>query len=270
MKLKEVCTQTGLTQKTVRFYEEKNLIIPNSIMKNGRSYRDYTQENVKALQEIAILRKALFSLEEIYLMQQDPDEIPEILQNYTERICEMAVITEALSKTAKTLDVCTVTDISKLARAMDPAAKTLPLPSYDRKPSFRRIEDAETAELTRLRRDKAMRSGDSPFFLEQQQFTNRLGLFNEHYRHNSLLSGGTANFRKPEEPMLLRYVNLVLSGMILLLTLTAFYFMLQHKIRLVELWNSIKNWIIHVDFTLITIRLLTSPVYRILHHIRQT
>lgn len=264
MKLKEVCTQTGLTQKTVRFYEEKSLILPNSIMKNGRSYRDYTQENVKALQEIAILRKALFSLEEIYLMQQDPDEIPEILQNYTARICEMAVITEALSKTAKTLDTSTVTDISKLARAMDPAANTLPLPSYDRKPSFRRIEDAETAELSRLRRDKAMRSGDSPFFLEQQQFTNRLGLFNEHYRHNSLLSGGSANFPKPEEPMLLRYVNLVLSGMILLLTLTIFYFLLQHKVELVTLWENIKGWLIPLYIGLLVIRLTTSPLYKIL------
>ncbi len=264
MKLKEVCSQTGLTQKTVRFYEEKNLIIPNSIMKNGRSYRDYTQENVKALQEIAILRKALFSLEEIYLMQQDPDEIPEILQNYTERICEMAAITEALSNTAKTLDTSTVTDIFKLARAMDPAAKTLPLPSCDLKPSFRRIEDAETAELTRLRQDKAMRAEASPFFLEQQQFTNRLGLFNEHYKHNTSLSGGTANFPKPEEPKLIRYLNLFLSGLILISTLSIVYFLLQHKVELVALWNNIKYWIIPLDASLLIIRLLVPRFYYLL------
>lgn len=39
MKLKEVCEKTGLTQKTIRFYEERGLIAPSHSTKNGRSYR---------------------------------------------------------------------------------------------------------------------------------------------------------------------------------------------------------------------------------------
>ena len=49
MKLKEVCERTGLTKRTVRFYEEKELFTPQKTYKNGREYREYTEEDVTRL-----------------------------------------------------------------------------------------------------------------------------------------------------------------------------------------------------------------------------
>ena len=82
MKLKEVCESTGLSRKTVRLYEEKGLLVPQKERKNGRDYREYTPEDVEILREIATLRRAWFTMDEIARMQQDPDAIEEIFPQY--------------------------------------------------------------------------------------------------------------------------------------------------------------------------------------------
>lgn len=51
MKLKEGCDRTGLTKRTVRFYEEKELLVPQKTYKNGREYREYSEEDVARLSE---------------------------------------------------------------------------------------------------------------------------------------------------------------------------------------------------------------------------
>ena len=38
MKMKEVTEQTGLTERTVRYYMEKGLIAPHGQWRNGREY----------------------------------------------------------------------------------------------------------------------------------------------------------------------------------------------------------------------------------------
>lgn len=72
MKIKDVCVQTGLTDRAVRFYIEKGLLSPDAQRKGGRQYRDYTHEDVRRLLLISTLRKAGFSIDEIAGMQQDP------------------------------------------------------------------------------------------------------------------------------------------------------------------------------------------------------
>lgn len=78
MKLKEVCESTGLSRKTIRLYEEKGLLVPQMEHRNGRDYREYSPEDVKRLQEIATLRRAWFTMDEIARMQQNPETIGEI------------------------------------------------------------------------------------------------------------------------------------------------------------------------------------------------
>lgn len=82
MTRKEVCTATGLSIKTLRLYEEKGLIAPERQYRNGREYRVYTPELVAQLQQIATLRRALFTMDEIKSMQQNPDTIPGIFEDY--------------------------------------------------------------------------------------------------------------------------------------------------------------------------------------------
>ena len=62
MNISEVAKKTGLTSKTIRFYEEKGLVTAPNRSDNG--YRTYTQ---KHLDELTLLRQARqvgFNLEE--------------------------------------------------------------------------------------------------------------------------------------------------------------------------------------------------------------
>ncbi|GKX58972.1 Cu(I)-responsive transcriptional regulator [Leminorella grimontii] len=62
MNISQVAEKTGLTSKTIRFYEEKGLITPPNRSLNG--YRTY---NARSVEELTLLRQARqvgFTLEE--------------------------------------------------------------------------------------------------------------------------------------------------------------------------------------------------------------
>ena len=65
MKIKEVSQKTGLSKKTIRFYEEEGLIEPEKTYQNGRAYRTYTQAHIQTLNDVALLRRARFSVGEM-------------------------------------------------------------------------------------------------------------------------------------------------------------------------------------------------------------
>lgn len=62
MRIKDACATTGLTRKAIRYYESKGLIAPD-IDPNG--YRDYSQQTVRQLALIAVLRGFHMSIAEI-------------------------------------------------------------------------------------------------------------------------------------------------------------------------------------------------------------
>ncbi len=56
-KMKEVCRQTGLTEKTVRLYVKKGLLSPHTEERvHGMSY-DFSSADITRLQDIAVLRR---------------------------------------------------------------------------------------------------------------------------------------------------------------------------------------------------------------------
>ena len=55
MRIKEVEDLVGITRKNMRFYEKEGLLTPGRELEN--SYRDYSEEDVKRLQVIKLLRK---------------------------------------------------------------------------------------------------------------------------------------------------------------------------------------------------------------------
>ena len=75
MKMREVCARTGLTDRTVRYWTEQGLLSPKREEQNGRLYFQFTEEDVAALEKIALLRQAGFSIGQIADMQKDPDAI---------------------------------------------------------------------------------------------------------------------------------------------------------------------------------------------------
>lgn len=145
MKLKDVCSETGLSRKTIRLYEEKGLLIPQKEYRNGREYREYTAEDIDKLKIIALLRRAWFTMEEIRQMQADPEAIQDIFPQYLEWLKNQKRELDELIAVAEAVPVNEVTDVSNLTEHMAEAAMKLPLPQWDITPRFKYLDEIEEA-----------------------------------------------------------------------------------------------------------------------------
>ncbi|MBQ7295445.1 MAG: MerR family transcriptional regulator [Clostridia bacterium] len=81
MKIKDVITETGLTDRAIRLYIANDLVAP-SCSENyaGRKNIDFTNEDVDALKNIATLRKAGFSIAQIKVLLSDTEKISDIIK----------------------------------------------------------------------------------------------------------------------------------------------------------------------------------------------
>lgn len=89
MKIKDVEKLTGLTAKSIRYYESKELLKVERDEVN--SYRNYTEENVSELKRIKVYRYLDFSVEEIRdLLDKKSDELKSLLQEKAEVFTEQS------------------------------------------------------------------------------------------------------------------------------------------------------------------------------------
>ncbi|MBE5785571.1 MAG: MerR family transcriptional regulator [Clostridiales bacterium] len=128
MKIGEVGTLTGLTERTIRFYMQKELISPHTEWRGGREYTDFSEEDVSLLKAIATLRELSFSLEEIRTMEQTPDAIPSIVAARRDAAKEQLHLAENAHAVLLKLDGSGVRDISALAERARAAAAEKPHP----------------------------------------------------------------------------------------------------------------------------------------------
>lgn len=71
MTVKEVSEKTGVSVRTLHYYDEIGLLRPEGTTRAG--YRLYSHENLKRLQEILLLRELEFPLKAIKRMLDDPE-----------------------------------------------------------------------------------------------------------------------------------------------------------------------------------------------------
>ena len=88
MKIKEICVKTGLTEKAVRYYVENGLCCPQEYESRERKYLNFTDENLKELKDIAVMRKLGLSIEDIRLMKTDGDSIEDVMSRYIRSLSE--------------------------------------------------------------------------------------------------------------------------------------------------------------------------------------
>ena len=132
MKIKTVCELTELTDRTIRYYIDEQLISP-SYTENylGRKSFDFSKSDIKQLQDIAVLRKFGFSIAEIKEMLLEPAQIIPIVKALQQR--KKIVIDEenALLQTLLQLDENHSYTISELATQLSAPVVNEPLPSED-------------------------------------------------------------------------------------------------------------------------------------------
>lgn len=97
MKINEVEKLTGMTKKAIRFYEEQDLISP-ARAENG--YRDYSEQDVKDLQEIRFLRRLQIPVDSIRKVKEGKLSLEECMNLHVARM-EKSKATIEMAK-----DVC--------------------------------------------------------------------------------------------------------------------------------------------------------------------
>ncbi len=150
MKIKQVSAITGLSERTIRFYESELLIQPVSISVNNRRYRDYGQVDIDALTTFAGLRRAFFSIQEIREMMQDPTRIPAVLEGFRRKNRDEAEARTRIVQTLERLDLERIRDVSDLAATLQPDTNGIDLPRMDTLPHFGRFDG-----ITREEREQA-------------------------------------------------------------------------------------------------------------------
>lgn len=146
MKIKEISQITGLTKKTIRYYEAEGLLNPEKQWVNGREYRDYSQQDIQQLEKIAALRRARFSVEEIRHIESVPEDIPAIFQSYRQRLQHEQRDLSSILAVVNNISCDKLTSEDQLIAQMHPATVGLPLPAVDLDPHFRYLDEMEELE----------------------------------------------------------------------------------------------------------------------------
>ena len=143
MKIKAVCEQTGLTDRTIRYYIEEGLIAP-AYTENymGRKTFDFSEADIRALADIAVLREFSFSIEEIRAILNDPKESRPILLKVKERVDTSAAASRRKQSALLTLDPDAVYTVAELAHALSLVEDTVPVQET--------VTDARHSRLLRL------------------------------------------------------------------------------------------------------------------------
>ena len=128
MKMKEVCTQTGLTERAVRFYVQEQLVLPQAQRRGGRTWLDFSPADIDRLKAIVTLRKAGFTVEEIRTMAQDFRKNAPIAAFALQRRLQEAI--DAYDKLRFT-DTARADDLEDYAALLEREVHRQPLPSSD-------------------------------------------------------------------------------------------------------------------------------------------
>ena len=124
MKMKDVLEQTDLTDRAVRLYMENGLISP-ACSENyaGRKNIEFSYEDVEALKNVATLRKAGFSINEIKNLKQGPvpcrKTVEEFIEKTTAKIESDKAVVEKLEAVVTTENLTIETICESLNSAME-------------------------------------------------------------------------------------------------------------------------------------------------------
>lgn len=97
MKMKKACEATSLTERAIRLYISKGLIVPEQ----NQGLIDFSPEDIRLLKDIALLRQLGFSIDKISGMIAEAKDIPAIIAERMDM---------ARAETAHSAEVCRLLD----------------------------------------------------------------------------------------------------------------------------------------------------------------
>ncbi len=148
MKMKDVCEQTGLTEKAVRFYVERGLVQPRSQWRNGRTYYEFSPQDVERLRDIACLRQAGFAIEALQQMARHPECTGALAQEHIQTLAREQEQTAKALAALSGLGEAPLTGLPQLAQALRQSVSLAaqPTPVEMLPPDFARFDDANAGQ----------------------------------------------------------------------------------------------------------------------------
>ena len=129
MKIKEVIAKTGLTDRAIRLYIENGLVTPeNEKSYNGRNNYNFTQADIERFEQIAILRKADFSLEQIKTIKSGGESAKEVLIAYLNDKKESVVTGQKIVDALKDIPQQEIVTIDYVCEKIKDSFEQTPLP----------------------------------------------------------------------------------------------------------------------------------------------
>ncbi|MEO0458368.1 MAG: MerR family transcriptional regulator, partial [Cyanobacteria bacterium P01_A01_bin.114] len=95
MKIGELAKQTGLSVRTLHYYDEIGLLSPSNRTQIG--HRIYSEQDITRLQRIVSLRQLGFSLKEIQACLENPEfSLPQVIDLHRARLREQMALSQSL------------------------------------------------------------------------------------------------------------------------------------------------------------------------------
>ena len=137
MKMKEVITETGLTDRAIRLYIENGLVAP-SCSENyaGRKNIEFIAEDVAKLNNIATLRKAGFSIGEIKLMGSGKAPCRKALEEFMTKTSERIESDKAVLEKLETVILSEDVSIESICESLNSITVEKAMPESDIKLSL--------------------------------------------------------------------------------------------------------------------------------------
>ncbi len=137
MKIKSVCELTGLTDRTIRYYIEEKLIYPLYVENYlGRKTYNFCEKDIKDLNDIAVLRKFDFTLEEIKSVINDVETSKEILSNVRGRTAQAVLDGQNKLSVLSQIGTEKTYTVAELAEELSKASLNLPAHKETIKPDI--------------------------------------------------------------------------------------------------------------------------------------
>lgn len=140
MKIKAVCELTELSDRTIRYYIEQELITPNYTENYlGRKTYDFSAKDIDELNNIATLRKFDFSISEIRAIISSPENSKSIIENVKNRIEKAITESEEKLSVLIQLDSDKSYTVSELAEQLTLHSSAIPLPKENHNRNFGKV-----------------------------------------------------------------------------------------------------------------------------------
>ncbi|MDB9528779.1 MerR family transcriptional regulator [Oscillatoria sp. CS-180] len=127
LKVGELAKQTGLSTRTLHYYDEIGLLVPSH--RTEADHRLYSAQDIIRLQQILSLRQLGFSLSEIQACLESPDfSLPQVIDWHRSRLHEQITLSQTLLKRlngiAKELETTQSVAVENLIETMETITMT--------------------------------------------------------------------------------------------------------------------------------------------------